>query len=165
MGTVYLGIGSNLGDREVNLKGALDALSGQVEIEKISSIYETEPVGYAEQPWFLNLVCRGETGMEPLDLLSLAKRIEAQMGRQESFRNAPRPVDIDIIFFDDRMIETEGLIVPHPRVGERGFVLIPLAQIAPELIHPGNGKSIKNLLSKLEGSEQVREWGNVSSIG
>ncbi len=165
MGTVYLGIGSNLGDREANLKGALDALSGQVEIEKISSIYETEPVGYAEQPWFLNLVCRGETGMEPLDLLSLAKRIEAQMGRQESFRNAPRPVDIDIIFFDDRMIETEGLIVPHPRVGERGFVLIPLAQIAPELIHPGNGKSIKNLLSELEGSEQVREWGNVSSIG
>ncbi len=165
MGTVYLGIGSNLGDREANLKGALDALSGQVKIEKISSIYETEPVGYAEQPWFLNLVCRGETGVEPLALLSLAKKIEAQMGRQESFLNAPRLIDIDILLFDDRVIETDDLIVPHPRIGERGFVLVPLTEIAPALVHPTNGKTMINLLSEFEGSEQVREWGNVSSIG
>ncbi len=146
------------------MKVALEALSGQVKIEMVSPIFETEPVGYADQPWFLNLVCCGETELEPLDMLSLCKTIEARMDRQESFRNAPRPIDIDILFYGDRVIDTKDLIIPHPRIVERGFVLIPLAQIAPELIHPKIGKSIEDLLSELGDSKQVRKWRNVSSI-
>ncbi len=165
MEMVYLGLGSNLGDREANLEKALAALSGQVRIETISAIYETEPVGYEDQPWFLNLVCCGKTELEPPDLLSFAKEIEARMDREESFRNAPRTIDIDILFFGNRVIETDDLTIPHPRVAERGFVMVPFAKIAPVLVHPQNGKTIKDLLSELDDTKQVREWGNVSSIG
>ena len=165
METVYLGLGSNLGDREANLKKALESLSGQVRIETVSAIYETEPVGYEDQPWFLNLVCCGETELEPPDLLLFVKGIEARMDREESFRNAPRTIDIDILFYGDRVIETDDLTIPHPRVAERGFVMVPFAKIAPALVHPKNGKTINDLLSELDDTKQVREWGNVSSIG
>ncbi len=164
MGAVYLGIGSNLGNRESNLAKALEALSRRMTIERISSIYETEPVGYVEQPWFLNMVCSGTTGLDPFEVLSLAKEIEAQLGRIPDFPNAPRTIDIDIIFYDDRIIETTDLVIPHPRMVERAFVLIPLAEIAPEFIHPANGTSVKELLSKIINSKQVRKWRNVSSI-
>ena len=165
METVYLGLGANLGDREANLRRALEELSSQVRIERVSAIYETEPVGYEDQPWFLNLVCRGETYIDPFELLSFIKRIESRMDRKESFRNAPRPIDIDILFFGDRIIESENLIIPHPRITERGFVLVPLAEIASALVHPQFGKTIKNLLADLGDSKQVKEWGHVPSIG
>lgn len=165
METVYLGLGSNLGDREASLRIALEALSRRIMIDKVSPVYETEPVGYADQPWFLNLVCSGQTIMEPYDLLAFAKMIEGQMGREEGFRNSPRPIDIDILFLGNWVISSDELVIPHPRLAERGFVMVPLARIAPHLVHPINGKTMKELLSELKDSEQVREWGNVSGIG
>jgi len=165
MERVYLGLGSNVGDRSGNLEKALAALSGQIAIEIVSSIYETEPVGYEAQDWFLNLVCCGKTELDPEALLAFTKSIEKGMGRQEAFRNAPRIIDIDILFYGDRIIKTEELIIPHPRITERAFVLVPLAQIAPGFIHPVNGKSISKLLSELDGTKQVRGWPDVSRIG
>ncbi len=165
METVYLGLGSNLGDREANLGTALAALSCRIMIDKVSPVYETEPVGYADQPWFLNLVCCGQTIMEPYDLLAFVKMIERQMGREENFPNGPRPIDIDILFFGNWLVTADELVIPHPRIAERGFVLVPLARIAPKLVHPKSGKTIKDLLSELKDPAQVKEWGNVSSIG
>lgn len=158
MASAYLGLGSNLGQREENLCRALALLSQRVSLEAVSSVYETEPVGYKEQPLFLNLVCRVSTELPPEDLLHLAKDVEARMGRVVSFVDAPRPVDIDILFYDDRVIDTENLTIPHPRLRDRAFVLIPLAEIASELVHPGLGKSIAQLASQVEGQEGVWKY-------
>lgn len=165
MNTVYLGLGSNIGDREANLSRALNFLFQQIAIERVSSIYETEPVGFVEQPWFLNLVCVGETKMDPFELLAFVKEIEAELGRVSSFSNAPRPIDIDLLLYDDQKIDTDDLIIPHPRMAQRRFVLVPMVEIAASIIHPGNGKTMKDLLSDLSDSIQVRKWGDVSSIG
>lgn len=165
METVFLGLGSNLGDRETNLRTALDSLRGQVSLDLVSSVYETEPVGFREQPWFLNLICRGKTSLDPFELLSLAKSVEARMGREESFRNAPRPIDIDILFFGDRIVSADDLRIPHPRIVERRFVMVPLAEIAPDLVHPELRKTIKTLLSDLADPGQVRRREDAPSIG
>lgn len=159
MNMIYLGLGSNLGDRETNLAKALQALAHKVTIGSVSSIYETEPVGYHNQPWFLNMVCRGTTHLAPFDLLSFAKEIETQLGRVPSFPNAPRPIDIDILFYDDQVIKTETLTIPHPRINERTFVLVPLAEIAPDLVHPVSRLSIADLLATLADSQQIKEVG------
>jgi len=161
MNTVYLGLGSNLGDREINLARGLESLARGIVIKQVSSIYETEPLGYLEQPWFLNMVCCGMTQLGPFELLSFAKEIEGQLGRVAGFPNAPRPIDIDILLYDDQIIETQDLVIPHPRIGERAFVLAPLVEIAPELTHPAMGKSMRGLLSELTELQQVRRWGNV----
>jgi len=161
---VYLGLGSNMGDREANLATAIQALSQKVTVTLISSIYETEPLGYLNQPWFLNVVCRVTNDLDPFELLALAKEIEKKIGRVPSFPNAPRPIDIDILFYDDQLINTEALAVPHPRIVERAFVLVPLAEIAPDLIHPVTQQSITDLLVTLEDSQQIRKWKDVSSI-
>jgi 2-amino-4-hydroxy-6-hydroxymethyldihydropteridine diphosphokinase len=164
--TVYLCLGSNLGEREKNLAQALTLLSQKVNLEKVSSIYETEPVGYKEQPFFLNLVCRITTNMNAEGILHLAKDIENKLGRVPDFPNSPRPIDIDILFYGDRIIKTRNLTIPHPRLTERAFVLIPLAEIAPELVHPELGKSIAELASSAEGYNGVRKLGgfNVPTI-
>ena len=159
MAMVYLCLGSNLEEREENLCQALTLLSQKVNLELVSSIYETEPVGYKEQPLFLNLVCRITTNLPPEELLHLAKAIEAKMGRVPSGQiNSPRPIDIDILFYDNKVIETQNLTIPHPRLKDRAFVLIPLAEIAPELVHPKLGKSIAELANNVKGQNGVRKY-------
>jgi 2-amino-4-hydroxy-6-hydroxymethyldihydropteridine diphosphokinase len=151
---VYLGLGSNLGDRQHNLDMALELLAQRVNVRKVSSTYETEPVGNPDQPRFLNLVARIQTRLAPLELLTLIQGIELKLGRTRDKPNSPRPLDIDILFYGDKVIKNRQLIVPHPRIEERAFVLVPLAEIAPKLIHPVNGKTAEKLLAELKKGVQ-----------
>ena len=159
MPTAYLSLGSNLGDRGKNLIRALSLLSTEVNLDKASSVYETEPVGYKEQPLFLNLACQVTTNLNPWKLLHLAKTIENKMGRIPSKQiNAPRPIDIDILFYNKQIINSKNLTVPHPHLAKRAFVLIPLSEIAAELIHPQLGKSIAALVNNVRGQSGVRKY-------
>ena len=159
MAIAYLCLGSNLGEREANLRQALALLSPKVTFDDVSSIYETEPVGYKEQPLFLNLVCRITTNLPPEELLWLAKDIETKMGRVPSKQiNSPRPIDIDILFYNNKIMETQDLTIPHPRLKDRAFVLIPLAEIAPDLVHPKLDKSITRLANDVKGQKGVVKW-------
>lgn len=154
---VYLGLGSNLGNRQGNLVQAVSYLGERVNIGQVSSLYETEPVGYREQPWFLNAVCRGATQLSPEELLDFAKEIESDLGRVSGFRNAPRPIDIDILLYGNLIVGTPQLIIPHPRLAERAFVLVPLAEIAPDLVHPVSQKTVRELLAEIKDVTGVRK--------
>ena len=156
MASVYLSLGSNLGDRAENIYAALRRLRARIRLDQVSSLYETDPVGPVDQPWFLNLVCGGETTLSPEALLRLAKRIEREMGRKEGPRFGPRLIDIDILFYDDLTISTPRLEIPHPRLHERGFTLIPLGEIAPDLVHPLLGTTIRELRDSAASLEEVR---------
>jgi 2-amino-4-hydroxy-6-hydroxymethyldihydropteridine diphosphokinase len=162
--TAYIGLGSNLGDRKQNLAQALKLMPKHLVIEQISCIYETEPVGYEQQPLFLNAVCRISTELSPQQLLGLAKEIEAKLGRMPGFPNAPRPIDIDILFYGDKVFSDKELTIPHPRLAERAFVLVPLAEIAPGLVHPENGKTVRELLDDLGAVADVRKWAEAEEI-
>jgi len=156
--TVYLGLGSNMGNRQTNLDKALDLLSQRVRPGQVSSVYETEPVGNPDQSYFLNLVCQIFTRLAPEELLALAKGIELKLGRVSGTFNAPRTIDIDILFFGNRVIETEELSIPHPRLVQRAFVLTPLVEIAPDLVHPVIGSTVRALLNGLAERQGVFKW-------
>jgi 2-amino-4-hydroxy-6-hydroxymethyldihydropteridine diphosphokinase len=145
---VYLALGSNLSDRSANLQAAKDALPPAVRVRRSSSIYETEPWGYADQPAFYNQALEAETRLSPLALLKKLKGIETRLGRTPTFRNGPRLIDIDILFYGQEVIGLPGLTIPHPRLHERPFVLVPLAELAPDFIHPLLQASIAELLAR-----------------
>ena len=154
---VYLALGSNLGDRLANLKGAIAALPPQMEVEAKSSVYETPPWGYEDQPKFLNQVIKAQTYLDPEPLLKHLKRLEVALGRKETFQNGPRLIDMDILFYDDLVLNSSSLVIPHPRLHERGFVLLPLMDIAPELVHPVSKKTVREMAAgcDLRGIEKV----------
>jgi 2-amino-4-hydroxy-6-hydroxymethyldihydropteridine diphosphokinase len=153
---VYLALGSNLGVRLANLKQAIAALTPQIDVKAKSQVYETPPWGVEDQPKFLNQVVKAKTYLEPEQLLKHLKRLEVALGRKESIPNGPRLIDIDILFYDDLVLNTPALVIPHPRLHERGFVLLPLMDIAPDLVHPVSKQSVRELaaLSSVEGIEK-----------
>ena len=154
---VYLALGSNLGDRLANLKEAIAALTPQMNVKAKSQVYETPPWGYEDQPKFLNQVVRAKTYLEPEQLLKHLKRLEVALGRKESFPNGPRLIDIDILFYDDLVLKTPALVIPHPRLHERAFVLMPLMDIDPDLVHPVSKKSVREMMAlcNSKGIEKV----------
>ena len=144
--TVYLALGSNLGNRLSNLKNAVSNLPPQMEVKKKSPVYETPPWGHADQPPFLNQVVMVKSYLEPENLFNHLKRLEIALGRKPTFENGPRVIDIDILFYDDEVIDSPQLIIPHQRLASRAFVLVPLNDIAPDLVHPVLGKSVREML-------------------
>lgn len=157
MPTVYLSLGSNIGNREANLSAALAALppSG-IQVKRVSSIYETEPVDFLDQPWFLNCVVEAETDLEPHALLESLRAIESHLGSQKEFAKGPRKLDLDILLYNSETIATPDLQIPHPRMLERRFVLTPLAEIAPQLKHPSWPATAAILLDRLADQSKVR---------
>ena len=156
MARVYLALGTNLGERMLNLAQALALLPPEVTILRSSPVYETPPWGVTDQPAFLNMVCQAETALEPLALLDRLKDLEEKMGRQSSVRFGPRLIDLDILFYDDLVFHDERLEIPHPRLAERAFVLVPLADLAPDLVHPASRQTIRTLLAKVDRSGITR---------
>jgi 2-amino-4-hydroxy-6-hydroxymethyldihydropteridine diphosphokinase len=155
--TAYLALGSNVGERIEQLREAvrlLEAAPG-VSVRRVSGVYETEPIGVRDQPWFLNAVVEVSTTLSPQELLRAAKGVEAAVGRTPTRRWGPREIDVDILLYDGERVETEELTIPHPRMGERLFVLLPLRELLPEWTD-GAGKRIDGLIEELAGSGEVR---------
>jgi 2-amino-4-hydroxy-6-hydroxymethyldihydropteridine diphosphokinase len=149
--TAFLGVGSNLGDREANLRDAIQRLeAGEIRVVRLSSLYETAPQELLDQPSFLNAVLEVDTSLFPLQLLARIRQIESDMGRRRITPKGPRNIDIDILFYGRAVVTTAELEVPHPRLAQRRFVLEPLAEIAPDFRHPLTGKTATEMLTKLE---------------
>lgn len=162
MNRAYIALGTNIEPRHTHLTEAIDSLVNHdaIHVIKKSAIYETAPVGYLDQAYFLNMVLEIETSLLPLELLDDCQRIEKQLGRERHIRFGPRTIDLDILTYNDEKMTTDRLIIPHPRMQERAFVLVPLAEIAPELIIPGMTKKAKTLLKELPESDKkdVKLW-------
>lgn len=154
MTRIFLGLGSNLGERRENIERALERLSEQVRLMKRSSFYETEPVGYDDQPWFYNIVVEGETDLEPAELLRFTQSIEQGMKRVKTIRNGPRNIDVDILIYDEIRVKTDTLEIPHPRMRQRAFVMVPLSEIEPDLVIYGT--PLRDILQQLQG-EAIRK--------
>ena len=154
--TVILALGTNLGDRPGNLQAAIAAIPPAVIVQKQSFIYETVPWGVIDQPSFLNMVILGKTLQKPQELLKNLKELETQLGRIPSIQYGPRKIDIDILFYNDLIFDSPELTLPHPHLHERAFVLVPLADLAAEKIHPVLGKTIRQLLAEVETTGVTR---------
>ena len=152
---VYLGLGSNLGDRAGNIAAGVQTLRGFARRVTVSAIYESTPVGFGSQPAFYNAVCCIWTPLDPFQLLARLKRIESDMGRRRAFMNSPRTLDIDILMYGRVVLVSPGLIIPHPRMTERAFVLKPLAELAPGLFHPVLKQTVRSLLSRLKTPDRL----------
>lgn len=160
--TVYLSLGSNLGDRERNLKEAVRRLQSLGTIRSISSTYETEPVEFTDQPMFLNCALELETPESPTQLMGHLLEIEKAMGRQRTHKKGPRVIDLDILLFGDKVVDTPTLTIPHPAMHQRRFVLEPLAEIAPETKHPVLKKTARELLEALPPGQTVQRIGRIT---
>lgn len=147
---IYLALGTNLGQRAAHLRAALAALPPKVKVRRVSPVYETEPWGYRDQPAFFNQVIEAETSLSPQDLLAYIKQLEEHLGRQPTFRYGPRLIDVDVLFYGDQVVDFENLSIPHPHLAERAFVLVPLADLVPDLVHPVLGVPVRDLLSKVD---------------
>jgi len=150
--TAYLGLGSNMGDREAQLRTALEKLEApDLRLKRTSSLYETEPIGFKDQAWFLNLVGEFETELFPRQLLHRAQHVEREMGRRRIVPNGPRNIDIDVLLYGNAVVKAEELEIPHPRYRERRFTLAPLAELVPEMRDPVTRESMRDLLRALQG--------------
>ncbi|HSZ21326.1 MAG TPA: 2-amino-4-hydroxy-6-hydroxymethyldihydropteridine diphosphokinase [Candidatus Acidoferrum sp.] len=156
---IYLSLGSNLGDRAANLERAIEALQGiGAPVLRRSSIYETEPVDFLAQPWFLNCVVEAETSLAARQLLEALQEIERKLGSRKRVPRGPRIIDLDILFYDAKVIHESGIEIPHPRLAERRFVLVPLVELAPEFRHPALHKTAAELLSATPDRSEVTIW-------
>jgi len=164
MPRAFISLGSNLGDRVLNCKKALGEISRFAEIRGVSSVYETEPVGYEDQPYFINCAAEIETALPPLELLDRLHEVEKGLGRVRGEAWGPRIIDIDIIFYDDLIIDTEELTIPHVSAHARRFVLEPICEINPMFVHPGFGVRIYVLLNSLDDDKKVVKTGEPSTI-
>jgi len=164
MARVFLGLGTNLGDRAGNLRMAVNALSGLGEVTQLSRIYETAPLYVLDQPAFLNMAAQLDTDLPPLPLLDRLKQLEEELGRVAALRYGPRHIDLDILLYDDLVMDHDRLSIPHPRLAERRFALAPLADIAAQVAHPRTGTTIAQLLAALPDSPEDRVEASTISL-
>lgn len=153
---IYISLGTNQGDRTANLELAVANLSPAVIPLRLSQIYETPPWGYLDQPLFLNQVVEAKTDLEPRQLLTYLKDIELRLGRKATFRYGPRLIDLDILFYDDLTWESSDLTIPHPHIAQRAFVLVPMAELAPDMRHPIFGKTVSEMLAAVDSHDIAR---------